>query len=66
MDPSFPGLIYVMAVTSAAVRDHLKGVLQIQASKHAFAFAAILEDESVVTCVGNKFTDEAKLRTRST
>ena len=51
-------------VTSAAVRDHLKGVLQIQASKHAFA--AILEDESVVTCVGNKFTDEAKLRTRST
>ena len=64
MDPSFPGLIYVMAVTSAAVRDHLKGVLQIQASKHAFA--AILEDESVVTCVGNKFTDEAKLRTRST
>ena len=47
MDPSLPGVMHAMAGDSSAVRDRLKGVQQIQAAN--MAFAAILEDGSVVT-----------------
>ena len=47
MDLSLLGVVDTVAVTVPAVRDQLKGVRQIQAN--AYAFAAILEDGSVVT-----------------
>ena len=50
---------------SSAVRDQLKGVLQIQAKQQAFA--AILEDGSVVTwgdadCGGDSWAVQHELR----
>ena len=48
MDPSLPGVMQKYGGDSSAVRDQLKGVQQIQAT-HGGAFAAILEDGSVVT-----------------
>ena len=47
MDPSLPGVHAGYGGDSSAVRDQLKGVQQIQATSEAFA--AILEDGSVVT-----------------
>ena len=48
MDLSLPGAMNKYSGgDSSAVRDQLKGVQQIQATREAFA--AILEDESVVT-----------------
>ena len=47
MDLSLPGVIADRGGDSSAVRDQLKGVQQIQAT--GGAFAAILEDGSVVT-----------------
>ena len=46
--PSLPGGHANFGGDSSAVRDQLKGVVQIQATRLA-AFAAILEDESVLT-----------------
>ena len=50
MDPSLPGVIHTYGGDSLAVRDQLKGVQQIQATSRAFA--AILDDGSVVTWGG--------------
>ena len=47
MDLSLPGVAQDSGGDSWAVRDQLKGVLQIQATSRAFA--AILADGSVVT-----------------
>ena len=47
MDPSSPGVRADSGGDSSAVQDQLKGVVQIQAT--GWAFAAILEDGSVVT-----------------
>ena len=47
MDPSLPGVIGYCGGDSSAVGDQLKGVQQIQATDGAFA--AVLEDGSVVT-----------------
>ena len=47
MDPSLPGVMQTCGGDSSAVQDQLKGVQQIQATDGAFA--AILEDGSVVT-----------------
>ena len=47
MDLSLPGVMQTMAVTVRQFEDQLKGVQQIQAT--GGAFAAILEDGSVVT-----------------
>ena len=48
MDPSLHGEVQGGGGDSSAVRDQLKGVQQIQATVMG-AFAAILEDGSVVT-----------------
>ena len=48
MDPSLPGVMQEYGGDSSAVRDQLTGVQQIQSTLYG-AFAAILEDESVVT-----------------
>ena len=47
MDPSLHGVSADFGGDSSAVQDQLKGVQQIQAT--SYAFAAILEDGSVVT-----------------
>ena len=47
MDPSLPGVMQSVAATVLQFRDQLRGVQQIQATSGAFA--AILEDGSVVT-----------------
>ena len=65
MDPSSPGVMPLCGGDSSAVQDQLKGVQQIQATRQAFA--AILDDGSVVTwghalCGGDSSAVQHKLR----